>query len=171
MRKRHTEREKERERERQSLLFPFPQVDKGLLGSVKDSIVQGFQWGTREGPLCDEPIRNVKFKILDAVIAGEPIHRGGGQVIPTARRVAYSAFLMATPRLMEPYFYVEVQAPADCVSAVYTVLARRRLVLNGVRFLGFFFFYFGNECSGVLKFILVLLKEKKREGERKREKE
>lgn len=30
------------------------QVDKALLGSVKDSIVQGFQWGTREGPLCDE---------------------------------------------------------------------------------------------------------------------
>lgn len=102
------------------------EVDKGLLNSVKDSIVQGFQWGTREGPLCDEPIRNVKFKILDAVIANEPIHRGGGQVIPTARRVAYSAFLMATPRLMEPYMFVEVQAPADCVSAVYTVLAKRR---------------------------------------------
>ena len=91
--------------------------------------MQGFQWGTREGPLCDEPIRNVKFKILDAVIANEPIHRGGGQIIPTARRVAYSAFLMATPRLMEPYYYVEVQAPADCVSAVYTVLARRRYIL------------------------------------------
>lgn len=102
------------------------EVDKGLLGSVKDSIVQGFQWGTREGPLCEEPIRNVKFKILDAVIASEPLHRGGGQIIPTARRVAYSAFLMATPRLMEPYLFVEVQAPADCVSAVYTVLAKRR---------------------------------------------
>ncbi|KAG2460705.1 U5S1 protein, partial [Polypterus senegalus] len=129
------------------------EVDKALLGSVKESIVQGFQWGTREGPLCDEPIRNVKFKILDAVIAQEPLHRGGGQIIPTARRVVYSAFLMvrvvccggggmrpvtcadwaparlslqATPRLMEPYYFVEVQAPADCVSAVYTVLARRR---------------------------------------------
>ncbi|XP_065333503.1 116 kDa U5 small nuclear ribonucleoprotein component [Cloeon dipterum] len=102
------------------------EVDKGLLSSVKDSIVQGFQWGTREGPLCEEPIRNVKFKILDAVIAQEPLHRGGGQIIPTARRVAYSAFLMATPRLMEPYLFVEVHAPADCVSAVYTVLARRR---------------------------------------------
>ena len=54
------------------------------------------------GPLCEEPIRNVKFKILDATIAQEPIHRGGGQKIPTSRRVAYSAFLMATPRLMEP---------------------------------------------------------------------
>uniref|UniRef100_A0A0K2U2M1 116 kDa U5 small nuclear ribonucleoprotein component n=1 Tax=Lepeophtheirus salmonis TaxID=72036 RepID=A0A0K2U2M1_LEPSM len=102
------------------------EVDKGLLGSVKDPIVQGFQWGTREGPLCEEPIRNTKFKILDAVIANEPIHRGGGQIIPTARRVAYSAFLMATPRLMEPYMFVEVLCPADCVSAVYTVLRNRR---------------------------------------------
>jgi len=102
------------------------EVDKTLLSSARDAITQGFQWGTREGPLCEEPIRNVKFKILDAIIAQEPLHRGGGQIIPTARRVAYSAFLMATPRLMEPYLFVEVQAPADCVSAVYTVLAKRR---------------------------------------------
>ena len=82
-----------------SLVFFFPgpnilvddtlpsEVDKGLLGSVKDSIVQGFQWGVREGPLCEEPIRNCKFKILDAMVANEPIHRGGGQIIPTARYV------------------------------------------------------------------------------------
>jgi hypothetical protein len=35
---------------------------------------------TPSGPLCDEPIRNVKFKILDALIAAEPINRGSGQV-------------------------------------------------------------------------------------------
>ncbi|KAJ3086678.1 U5 small nuclear ribonucleoprotein component [Quaeritorhiza haematococci] len=102
------------------------ETDKVLLDAVRDSIRQGFQWGTREGPLADEPIRNVKFRILDATIAKESIYRGGGQIIPTARRVCYSAFLMATPRLMEPVYYVEIQAPADCVSAVYTVLARRR---------------------------------------------
>lgn len=34
--------------------------------------------------------------------------------------------VQATPRLLEPVYYVEVQAPADCVAAVYTVLARRR---------------------------------------------
>ncbi|MEI6913130.1 hypothetical protein WCV54_27675, partial [Klebsiella pneumoniae] len=80
----------------------WPLRPGNLLNAVKDSIVQGFQWGAREGPLCDEPIRNVKFKILNANIAPEPLHRGGGQIIPTARRVVYSAFLMATPRLMEP---------------------------------------------------------------------
>lgn len=45
-------------------------------------------------------------------LCAEPLHRGGGQVIPTARRVCYSAFLMATPRLMEPVYYVEIQTPA-----------------------------------------------------------
>ncbi|THH03955.1 hypothetical protein EW145_g5872 [Phellinidium pouzarii] len=102
------------------------QIDKKLLGTVKEHIKQGFQWGAREGPLCDEPLRGVKFRILDASLAQEPIFRGGGQIVPTARRVCYSSFLMATPRLMEPIYYVEVQAPADCISAVYTVLARRR---------------------------------------------
>ncbi|KAH0837913.1 Calreticulin family-domain-containing protein [Lanmaoa asiatica] len=106
--------------------LPSQVVDKKLLGSVKEYVKQGFQWGAREGPLCDEPMRNVKFRILDASLAQEPIFRGGGQIVPTARRVCYSSFLMATPRLMEPIYYVEVQAPADCISAVYTVLARRR---------------------------------------------
>lgn len=48
----------------------------------------------------------MKFKILDAVIAGEPIHRGGGQIIPTARRVAYSAFLMVNTVDCALYMYM-----------------------------------------------------------------
>uniref|UniRef100_A0A0N4ZUV3 Tr-type G domain-containing protein n=1 Tax=Parastrongyloides trichosuri TaxID=131310 RepID=A0A0N4ZUV3_PARTI len=102
------------------------EVDKDLLSCVKESIVQGFQWATREGPLCEEPIRNVKFKIMNAEIAKESLYRGGGQMIPTARRVAYSSFLMSTPRLMEPYYLVEVIAPGDCIPAVYEVLNKRR---------------------------------------------
>ena len=62
--------------------------------------------------MCDEPIRNVKFKILHANVADDPLMRSGDQIIPTSRRVCYSAFLMATPRLMEPVYYVEIQTPA-----------------------------------------------------------
>ena len=51
------------------------------------------------GPLREEPIRNVKFNVMDAEIAEMPIHRGGAQIIPTSRRVLYSSFLTATPRL------------------------------------------------------------------------
>lgn len=30
------------------------QIDKKLLGTVREHVKQGFQWGAREGPLCDE---------------------------------------------------------------------------------------------------------------------
>ena len=100
--------------------------DKVALSAARDSIVQGFQWGVKEGPLCDEPLRNVKFKLTEAAIAAEPLHRGGGQIIPTARRVLYSAFLLATPRLMEPVYMLEVMTPPDCITAVYTILSKRR---------------------------------------------
>jgi len=102
------------------------EVDKTLLNSIRESVKQGFQWATREGPLCDEPVRNVKFRLLDATIADQAIYRGGGQIIPTARRAAYSSFLTATPRLMEPVYSVEVQLPSDCISMVYNVIGKRR---------------------------------------------
>lgn len=101
-------------------------VDQKLLKNVRDTIRQGFAWGTREGPLCEEPIRNTKFKITDVSLAPEAIFRGGGQIIPTARRACYSSFLMASPRLMEPVYSCSMIGPADAVSSLYTVLARRR---------------------------------------------
>jgi U5 small nuclear ribonucleoprotein component len=101
-------------------------VDQKLLRSVRDGIRQGFSWGTREGPLCEEPIRNVKFKITDVDLAQEAIFRGGGQIIPTARRACYSSFLMAGPRLMEPMYSCTMLGPSNVVSNLYTVLARRR---------------------------------------------
>jgi U5 small nuclear ribonucleoprotein component len=102
------------------------EVNMTLLNTVKDSIVQGFDWATREGPLCEEPIRNCKFEIVHSIVAEEPILRAGNQVIPTARRVAYSAFLTARPRLMEPIYLVDILSPPDTITAIYNVLQRRR---------------------------------------------
>ena len=101
-------------------------VDRRLLSTARESIVQGFQWGCREGPLCDEPMRGVKFRLSDASICGEAVQRGGGQVIPTARRAVYSSFLVAAPRLMEPVYGVEVLCPSEVVRAVHDALAQRR---------------------------------------------
>ncbi|KAI1090348.1 P-loop containing nucleoside triphosphate hydrolase protein [Rostrohypoxylon terebratum] len=102
------------------------EVDKTLLRSVRETIRQGFSWATREGPLCEEPIRNTKFRIMDVSLAQEAIFRGGGQIIPTARRTCYSSFLMASPRLMEPLYACSMTGPQDAVPVLYNVLARRR---------------------------------------------
>ncbi|KAK6437221.1 hypothetical protein LTR95_006582 [Oleoguttula sp. CCFEE 5521] len=101
-------------------------IDGKLLRSVRDTITQGFSWATREGPLCEEPIRNTKFRLTDLELAPEALARGGGQIIPTARRACYSAFLTASPRLLEPVYACTMLGPSTAVSALYTVLSRRR---------------------------------------------
>lgn len=106
------------------------ETDKESLYSVRDTIVQGFDWACREGPLCEEPIRNVKFKILEANITNDGLFKASGQIIPAARRACYSAFLMATPRLMEPMLVTEIICPVDCIEAIRTILARRRGHIN-----------------------------------------
>ena len=96
------------------------------LNEIKDSVVSGFQWATREGPIAEEPMRSCRFNIMDVTLHADAIHRGGGQLIPTARRVLYAAALLAEPGLLEPVFLVEIQVPENAMGGVYGVLTRRR---------------------------------------------
>merc|ERR1711923_29364 len=103
-------------------------VTKGVqyLNEIKDSVVAGFQWATKEGVMCDENMRGVRFNIHDVTLHTDAIHRGGGQIIPTARRVLYACSLTAQPRLMEPVYLVEIQCPENAVGGIYGCLNRRR---------------------------------------------
>jgi len=96
------------------------------LNEIKDSCVAGFQWATKEGILCDENMRAVRFNLYDVALHADAIHRGGGQIIPTARRVLYACMLTAAPRLMEPVYLCEIQCPENAVGGIYGVLNRRR---------------------------------------------
>ncbi len=93
---------------------------------LKDSIVQGFIWATREGPLTDEPVRGVNLSIKDMKVAQTLIARSPAQVIPAARRVVYSAILTACPRMAEPVYLVEVQCPPKAMDICKTLMSRRR---------------------------------------------
>ena len=62
-----------------------------------------------QGALCEENMRGVRFDVHDVTLHADAIHRGGGQIIPTARRCLYASVLTAQPRLMEPIYLVEIQ--------------------------------------------------------------
>jgi len=96
------------------------------LNEIKDSIIAAFEWVTKEGVLCEEVMRGIMFKIQDVTLHADAIHRGGGQIIPTARRVFYASQLTAQPRLMEPIYLVEITCPQAVVGGVYACLNRRR---------------------------------------------
>jgi len=110
----------------------FVDVAKGVqfLNEIKDSVEAAFQWATKEGAMCDENMRGCRFDIHDVALHADAIHRGGGQVIPTARRVLYACELTGKPVLQEPIFLVEIQTPDDVVGPIYQTMTQRRGVVN-----------------------------------------
>ncbi|EJT77659.1 elongation factor 2 [Gaeumannomyces tritici R3-111a-1] len=96
------------------------------LNEIKDSVVSGFQWASREGVIAEEPMRGIRFNILDVTLHADAIHRGAGQLMPTTRRVLYASALLAEPAILEPVFLVEIQVPEQAMGGCYGVLTRRR---------------------------------------------
>jgi len=90
-----------------------------------------FQWATKESCMTEENMRGIRFNILDVSLHADAIHRGGGQIIPTARRVYYAALLTASPRFQEPIFMCEIQTPDDAMGGIYQCLTTRRGIVIG----------------------------------------
>lgn len=102
-----------------------------FLNEIKDSMEAAFQWATNEGVMCEENMRGIRFNIHDVSLHTDAIHRGGGQIIPTARRVFYASELTAEPAFQEPIFLVEIQTPDDVVGGIYQTLTQRRGIVIG----------------------------------------
>lgn len=96
------------------------------LTEIRDSVTGAFQGVTKEGVLAKESLRGVAFELCDVVLHSDSVHRGGRQIIPAATRVLYAAQLSAQPRLLEPVYLVEIQAPETALGAIYNVLTQKR---------------------------------------------
>jgi len=108
-------------------------VTKGIanLAEVKDSFIAAWQWATKEGAMCDENMRGIRYNLHDITMHADAIHRGGGQMIPTARRNIYATQLTSSPKLLEPVFLVEIQTVEHAMGGVYSVLNKRRGIIIG----------------------------------------
>merc|ERR1711862_695798 len=78
----------------------------GLL-EIKEHVASAFQWITKEGPLCEENMRGIRFNLVDVTMHADAIHRGAGQIAPPMRRCAFAAEMTANPTLQEPVFLHE----------------------------------------------------------------
>merc|ERR1712079_197210 len=93
---------------------------------IKEHVNSAFQWATKEGPLCEENMRGIRFNIMDVTLHTDSIHRGAGQIMPPTRRVCFAAEMTAKPTLQEPVFLVEITCPQEAMSGVYNIMNMRR---------------------------------------------
>jgi elongation factor 2 len=98
----------------------FVDTTKGVnyLLEIKESVVGGFAWATQNGPLCEEQMRGTRFNLMDVVLHADAIHRGMGQIMPTARRVCFSSLMTAEPNLLEPVYLANISVPKDAMDNV-----------------------------------------------------
>jgi elongation factor 2 len=96
------------------------------LNEIKDHFNSGFQWATKEGPMAEEKCRGIIIRVLDVTLHADAIHRGAGQILPTARRVTYASILTAEPTFLEPVYLVDITVPQVAMGGIYGVLTQRR---------------------------------------------
>lgn len=96
---------------------------------IRDGVVHGFDEACRGGPMAGEEVRGVRHSIEDFMLHNDAVHRGGAQIIPMAKRNVYAGILSASPRVMEPFFRVEVQTVESALGSIYSVLSKRRGVV------------------------------------------
>ena len=99
------------------------------LTEIRDSMESAFQNVVKEGVLAEENLRGVRFNIQDVELHNDSIHRGGGQIIPTARRVYYASEITAIPRYQEPIYLCNISTPQDVMNGVYQCFSQRRGVV------------------------------------------
>lgn len=97
------------------------------------SVVHGFHLRCQAGPLCEEPLRGVAFFVeawefgadsedTTATDAYGPI---SGQIIATIKEGCKQAFQAQPQRLMIAMYSCQIQATADVLGKVYSVLNKR----------------------------------------------
>jgi len=97
-----------------------------FLHEIKEHVVAAFDWVINESVLAGEPLHGVRFNLTDAILHADAIHRGGGQIIPSARRCMYLAVLHAKPTLLEPVFLAEIVTEQEIAGRIHPLVMRLR---------------------------------------------
>jgi len=92
--------------------------------TVLKSLIGGFEYACRAGPLCSEPIRCVKVKLIDMQLSlnqDDPneIMHGIGKAI-------FASFLTAKPTLLEPIYDTTVSVSSNLAGECSRILTTRR---------------------------------------------
>ncbi len=93
---------------------------------IIDHIKTGFREAVHTSPLAKEPAYGLKINLEDITLHEDPVHRGPAQAIPMTWRPIYCAILLSDPKLLEPLMSFECKVPSEFVSAVITLLNKRR---------------------------------------------
>ncbi len=106
----------------------FINATRGIqyLDEVKELLIEGFESALDDGPVANEIAMGLKFKLVDAKLHEDAVHRGPAQVLPSIRKAVYGSMMLAKPTLLEPYQKVFINTPSEYMGACTREIQNRR---------------------------------------------
>jgi len=113
----------------------FMNMTKGIqyLFETRELIIDAFTEVMKAGPLAREPVMGLKFKLVDAKLHEDAIHRGPAQIIPAVRNAVYGAMVSGGSILMEPKQNVHISVPQDLMGNVSREMQQRRGTIDDMQ--------------------------------------
>ena len=103
------------------------------IGEVIELVLDSFEEVMKAGPLAREPTLKLKVSLVDLKLHEDAIHRGPAQVYPAIREGIRSAFAKAIPTIYEPVQVHQIEAPADFMGSVTSLVSTKRGTLVDVQ--------------------------------------
>jgi elongation factor 2 len=106
----------------------FLNMTRGIqyLDEVRELLVEGFESALDAGPIANEITVGLKFKLVDAKLHEDAIHRGPAQVLPSIRKAIFGSIMLAQPGLLEPIQNVFITTPQDYMGNATREIQNRR---------------------------------------------
>jgi elongation factor 2 len=93
---------------------------------LREGIISGFNWICNMGPLCGEPYRGLKVKLIKIQINDDLNKLILPQVMRAISRAILGASLKASPHLLEPIYKLELSTPNRYLGSCLNIINHRR---------------------------------------------
>ncbi len=93
---------------------------------VLESIIGGFEFACRAGPLCGEPMRHVKANLVNLALTENIDKKASADIMHSVGKAIFGSFLTAKPALMEPVYKIIVTTPTELAGECSRIIETRR---------------------------------------------
>jgi len=95
------------------------------------SVISGFEYACKAGPLCGEPLRRVKVNLVELQLSENADCCGPVEIMRGVGKAVFGAVLTAEPVLLEPVYRTVVSVPTELAKECSRILSSRRGKLAG----------------------------------------
>jgi elongation factor 2 len=99
--------------------------------AVLDSIISGFTFACKAGPLCGEPLKSGKISLVEVQLSGDPEQRSPVEIMHGVGKAIFGSFLTAKPVLLEPVYKTVISVPTELAGECSRIVSSRRGKISG----------------------------------------